>query len=233
VAVEQLTGGLYRVLLGRFQAYAWADADGVTLIDTGAADTGGQLAGALDEIGLDPTDVRRVVLTHFHDDHAGAAAEVRAWGEVEVLASASDAAVLRGDLAAAEPVLSPADLALHHQFTSAVPPAPPVVVDREVSDGDLLDFGGGARVIAVPGHTGGSIALHLPAHGVLLTGDAVIQWAGRIVAGVFNSDDDAARASFARLAEIDIEVAALGHGNPLLHNAQARLRQAITVRHER
>ena len=231
MAVEQLTSGLFRVLLDRYQAYVWNDADGTTLIDTGAADTGGQLAQALDEIDLAPSDVRRVVLTHFHEDHAGAAAEVRAWGDVEVVASPTDAAVLRGDAAAPEPALSPVDLALHRQFTSAVPPAPPVVVDREVTDGDVLDFAGGARVIAVPGHTGGSIALHLPEHGVLLTGDAVIQWAGRIVPGAFNSDDAAARASFARLAQLDIEVAALGHGNPLLHDAQARLRQALTLQH--
>jgi glyoxylase-like metal-dependent hydrolase (beta-lactamase superfamily II) len=228
VAVEQLTSGLFRVLLGRYQAYVWHDADGATLIDTGAADTGGQLAHALDEIDIEPQEVRRVVLTHFHEDHAGAAAEVRGWGEVEVVASPTDAAVLRGDVTAPEPVLSPANFALHRQLTSAVPPAPPVVVDREVTDGDVLDFGGGARVIAVPGHTGGSIAVHLPEHGVLLTGDAVIQWAGRILAGVFNTDDRAARASLARLGQFDFDVAALGHGNPLLHNAQERLRHAIS-----
>ena len=33
-----------------------------------------------------PGDLRRVMLTHFHEDHAGSAADIAAWGEVEVLA---------------------------------------------------------------------------------------------------------------------------------------------------
>ncbi|MGW3118294.1 hypothetical protein ACWDBW_14335 [Streptomyces sp. NPDC001107] len=43
-----------------------------------------------------------------------------------------------------------------------LPPAPPCRVDREVEDGGVLDFGGGAVVVAVPGHADGSMALHLP-----------------------------------------------------------------------
>jgi hypothetical protein len=41
VGGEQLTDNLHRLLLGPFQAYLWRDDDGVMLIDTGAADTGG------------------------------------------------------------------------------------------------------------------------------------------------------------------------------------------------
>lgn len=44
-------------------------------------------------------------------------------------------------------------------------------VDHELDHGDLIDFGGGARTVAVPGHTAGSIALYLPQPGVLFTGD--------------------------------------------------------------
>jgi glyoxylase-like metal-dependent hydrolase (beta-lactamase superfamily II) len=41
------------------------------------------------------------------------------------------------------------------------------------AEGDLLDLGGGAAVIGMPGHTDGSIAIRLPAHRLLFTGDAV------------------------------------------------------------
>ncbi len=44
-----------------------------------------------------------------------------------------------------------------------------------------------AVLVAVSGHTEGSIALHLPAPGVLFTGDAVAS-VGRTVLGVFNAD---------------------------------------------
>jgi glyoxylase-like metal-dependent hydrolase (beta-lactamase superfamily II) len=229
MAVEQLTGGLYRVLLGRFQCYVWRDADGVTLIDTGAADAGGELARALDEIGLEPQDVDRVVLTHFHDDHAGAAAEVRQWGGVEIVAHAAEAPIIRGDEVGPPPNMSRAEQVLHQRVATGLPPAPPVPVDREVRDHDVLDFAGGAHVISAPGHTDGSIALHLPTHGVLLTGDAVAEHLGRVILGVFNLDTEQAAMSLQRLADLDVEVAAFGHGQPVLQGAQSRLREAVAA----
>lgn len=42
-----------------------------------------------------------------------------------------------------------------------------------MTDGDELDFGGGARIVGIPGHTPGSIAIHLPKHCVLFTGKAI------------------------------------------------------------
>lgn len=66
---------------------------------------------------------------------------------------------------------------------AGLPPAPPVRVDREVRDGDVLDFAGGAHVISTPGHTDGSIALHLPEHGVLLTGDIAAEYEGEVILG--------------------------------------------------
>lgn len=65
-----------------------------------------------------------------------------------------------------------------------LPDAPPVRVDRDLSDGEVLDFG--ARVVHIPGHTDGSIALHLPEHGVLFTGDTVANVDDRTILGVFN-----------------------------------------------
>ena len=227
MGVEHLTGGLYRLLLGRFQAYLWRDDDVATLIDTGAADAGGEIATALDEIGLAPSDVVRVVLTHFHDDHAGAAAELRDWGGVEVVAHKSDAPIVRGEADGPPPNLSEEERPIHAQASAGLPPAPPVVVDREVRDGSVLDFGGGAHVLAVPGHTDGSIALHLPEHGILLAGDAVAEHLGRVVLGVFNLDTKQAARSMQRLAGLDVEVAAFGHGEPALHSAGDRLRQAV------
>jgi glyoxylase-like metal-dependent hydrolase (beta-lactamase superfamily II) len=46
-----------------------------------------------------------VVLTHFHEDHAGGAAELAALTGAQVLAHAADAAVLRREVPAREPVL--------------------------------------------------------------------------------------------------------------------------------
>lgn len=224
MGVEHLTGSLYRLLLGPFQAYLWRDPDGVTLVDTGAADAGAEIALALDEIGLAPTDITRVVLTHFHDDHSGNAAEIREWGGVEVIAHAADVPYLAGEPGPA-PNVPDDDRPLMERLAGRVPPAPPVTVDRAVTDGDVLPFGGGAQVIETPGHTAGSIALYLPEHRTLFTGDTVAEQLGRLIVGPFNLDNAQAVQSMRRLTELDVEVALFGHGQPVLHGAGALLRQ--------
>jgi glyoxylase-like metal-dependent hydrolase (beta-lactamase superfamily II) len=82
--------------------------------------------------------------------------------------------------------------------------------------------------VHVPGHTDGSIALHLPAHGVLLTGDAVAASPvdGQVMLGVFNLDREQAVTSFRRLAELDADVACFGHGDPVIGQASAALRES-------
>jgi glyoxylase-like metal-dependent hydrolase (beta-lactamase superfamily II) len=103
-------------------------------------------------------------------------------------------------------------------------------VDREVGNGDVLQFGGGVVVVvvAVPGHTDGPIALHLPSPGVLFTGDAAAN-AGRTMLGVFNTDHVRAVASLHRPAELEAETAVFGHGDPIPHDAAAALRAAAAA----
>jgi glyoxylase-like metal-dependent hydrolase (beta-lactamase superfamily II) len=105
---------------------------------------------------------------------------------------------------------------------------PPVPVDRELEDGDALDgWGAGARVLHVPGHTPGSVALHLPAEGVLFPGDNVAEAEGRVVLGPFNVDRAQAVASFRRLAALDdVGTVCVPHGEPLLSDVGRRLREA-------
>ncbi len=80
------------------------------------------------------------------------------------------------------------EVPIHQRVSAGLPDtAPPVPVDRELVDGDVLDFGGGAEILAIPGHTEGSIAIHLPRHGVLFTGDTVAN-VGTVMLGTFNQD---------------------------------------------
>jgi glyoxylase-like metal-dependent hydrolase (beta-lactamase superfamily II) len=122
------------------------------------------------------------------------------------------------------------ELPIHAEAAKQLPPGDPVHPERvtDLSDGDVLGFGGGARVVHAPGHTHGSIALHLPAHGVLFTGDAVAAApvTGSVMLGVFNLDRARAIASFHRLAGLDADVACFGHGDPVTGHASAVLRKA-------
>ena len=126
------------------------------------------------------------------------------------------------------PVFEDWEIPIHERVSAGLPEAAPPVsvvhelhVLHELHDGDVLDFGGGAEVLSVPGHTDGSIAIHLPHHGVLFTGDTVAN-VETVMLGVFNQDRAQTVASFKRLAALDVETACFGHGEPIASGAGIR-----------
>ena len=91
-----------------------------------------------------------VLCTHGHDDHIGAAGE---------LADATGAPVL----------LHPDDLML---WRVVYPDRTP----SQVADGDVLEVAGvTATVLHTPGHAPGAVCLHVPALGVVLSGDTLFR----------------------------------------------------------
>jgi glyoxylase-like metal-dependent hydrolase (beta-lactamase superfamily II) len=133
------------------------------------------------------------------------------------------------------PAFTAAEKVLYEQIKAAsggLPPAPPCRVDQELAGGDLIDLGGGAAVIGAPGHTDGSIAVHIPAQRLLFTGDSVAtNRAGQVILGPFNVDRDQAIQTFRALSGLDVDTACFGHGDPVRTDAAAALRDA--ARNER
>ncbi|MEU3705424.1 MBL fold metallo-hydrolase [Streptomyces anulatus] len=216
---------MFRFRIG--QAYLWRDGTDLTLIDAGDIDSAAVIEDAIRTLGLDPAGIRRIVITHGHRDHYGAAQELADRHGSEIIAHARDAPVVRGERPVPEPDLLDWELPLwEHGLT--VPEAPPTRVDREVTGGEVLPFGDGARVVHAPGHTAGSIAIHLPLHGVLFTGDTVAS-VERVMLGVFNVDRAEAAATFRRLAALAPRTVCVGHGDPLTENAAAAMEAAANA----
>ncbi|MDT5282610.1 MAG: hypothetical protein QOJ20_3805 [Mycobacterium sp.] len=217
-----ITPNLTMLRVNGWQLYVWRDKDSVTLIDTGAPGSGAEILSAVP--GID-----RMVLTHGHVDHSGSAAELHQPTGAPILAGAGDAAAIRTGTALPPPVFEDWEVPIHQRVSAGLPDtAPPVPVDRELVDGDVLDFGGGAKVLAIPGHTEGSIAIHLPRHGVLFTGDTIAN-VGAVMLGTFNQDRAQTVASFRRLAALDVETACFGHGEPIGSSAGTKLREAAAT----
>jgi glyoxylase-like metal-dependent hydrolase (beta-lactamase superfamily II) len=212
--------------LGVGRAYLVAEADRLTLIDTGLPKSADKVFAAIEAFGRRPEDVRQVIITHYHNDHAGSLADVVDRSGAQVLAHPLDAPVLRGERAPApantnavmRKILDMTDPGLHKPR--------PIRVDREVSDGDEIDLEGGARIVHTPGHTPGSISVYWPRRKLLFAGDAAANLFGvRPPVGWFTEDHDAARRSIKQLAELEFDVACFGHGKPVYNDASRAFRR--------
>lgn len=215
-----VTPNLTMLRVNGWQLYAWRDGDSVTLVDTGAPNSGAEILTAL-------RGLERIVLTHGHVDHCGSAAELHDATSATVFAGAGDAALIRGETAMPPPAFEDWEKPIHERVSANLPDvAAPVTALHELHDGDVLDFGAGAEVLAIPGHTEGSIAIHLPQYGVLFTGDTIAN-VGTIMLGTFNQDRARTVASFQRLSALDVETACFGHGEPIASGAGARIREIV------
>ena len=219
---EHVVPGVYRLPFDVGQAYVVEQPHGLVLIDTGAPGSGPAITGSLHALGLAADDLVEIVITHSHDDHRGSLAELLARTSAASIAHTADAPIIRGVQDQVPPNLTAEERPFAEAVAGPVPPAPAAPVTREAADGDAI---GGGRVIHVPGHTPGSIAVLFPALGVLFTGDTVASVNGSPILGPFNIDRQLARASVKRLAAFDFEVACFGHGAPLIGGAAEAIRR--------
>jgi glyoxylase-like metal-dependent hydrolase (beta-lactamase superfamily II) len=222
----EIIPGVHDIDLGMVHAYLYQEADRLTLIDTGLTDSAAAIVDAIDGIGRKIDDLKQIIVTHYHADHMGSLAELAERSGAKVLAHALDAPVVRGDKPEEEPRLSDLERPYAEEILKNVQPARHCPVDRELIDGGEIELGGGAQVVHVPGHTSGSIALHVPKRRVLFVGDAAARMPdGQLIVGVFNVDPAQTRASFRKLAELEFDAAFFGHGAPLDREASLGFRR--------
>lgn len=149
-------------------------------------------------------DVAFAAITHHHNDHSGNLKWAREIFGAEIVIPPNARPLLKGRL--------------------------PARGIRTVSDGQVFDLGGGARlhVLVTPGHSVDSVCYYLEEEGVLFTGDTML---GSTTTTV--SDLGAYRRTLERLLALpNLRVICPGHG-PLVHDPRERLRSYIDHRNMR
>ncbi len=237
--MKQISEQLYQISLGAVNVFVIED-NGLTLIDTGFKHSANKIFSAITQAGKNPQDIRRIILTHSHPDHAGSAAEIKKRLSIPVFAHARDAALIEKGVAGRLPMsVSPGmlnwliyNLAIRRDGNTI----PAVKVDEHLGDGDVLSVGGGLEVIHTPGHSAGHISLLLRNEGILLAGDICSHFGWLALSTVYEDRALGIR-SIRKAAQHDFDMAVFGHGitmkqeanKKLLHKFEANLVASILV----
>ena len=223
---EKIVEGLYLIPLPASNVHIWEWDGDLSVFDTGVPGSDHAILAAIDVIGHAADDVAEIVLTHFHRDHTGSAAELARRTGARVVAHHADAAIIEGREPPLPPRLTQLERPLAEMLLGDVanlpgPQPEPVRVDRLVEDGDVI--AGGGQIVTIPGHTRGSIAILLPERGVLVTGDSIATSDSAPILGPFNINTADAVNAVRKQAQLNFDIACVGHGHPIVGNASRKV----------
>jgi glyoxylase-like metal-dependent hydrolase (beta-lactamase superfamily II) len=213
----EIAPGVHAVRLLNVYAFL-IDEPQLSLIDAGLIGSAGRVQRYVKGIGRTLDDLGRIICTHAHPDHIGGVRELAGERDVDVLMHPADLEGLKVKLRDAVANRNRGQLIAY--FTRHPGEATPV------TDGQVLPILGGLQVVHTPGHTPGSICLYAARLKLLFAGDTlqVIRRRVTFASRVFSEDLPLARASVARMAELDVQTIAFSHYPPLRDGANEVLR---------
>ena len=189
--------GIHRLVLpipfveagGTVNAYAIDDADGgLTLFDSGLGTEPSRraLERGLAELGRKVEEVRRIIISHGHIDHYGAARFVRERSGARAFVHPADADKVAGHgprsslleyAAYLDRLGVPTDaiIRMGERYRSQGDLAQPLAEVEPLAAGQELEFRHfKGSILPMPGHTPGLVCLHVPEHRFVLSADHLL-----------------------------------------------------------
>jgi len=215
------------------------DEENLTLIDPAFLSQLPILENYLLDIGYDIKNVKRIILTHVHVDHAQAANEVKRKSGAKIYSHWIEAKYLGHDPPYSGPPstqetiekfqkLGVSITALEKQYGSL--DVEPINVDEQVTDGDMI---GSLKVIHTPGHTPGHISLYYEKDKLLLGADSIYKHVFGaegmyISAPQVSIDPVTAILSAQRLSKVNFDKLLMAHqDSPLMEGAKKAVEKLV------
>jgi hydroxyacylglutathione hydrolase len=179
------------------------------LIDAGTGMYSDTLNQDLMKIGSSVDVLTDIILTHSHIDHIG--------GVLPIIANASPTLHLHkseGEM------INSGDMRLTLSSTFGVE-LPSMRIDSLLEEGQELCLGDVCfKVYSTPGHSIGSICLHIEEQGILITGDTLFPGGSFGRVDFPTGSPQQLVASLKRITEWDFDIALPGHMNAITSNAK-------------
>lgn len=187
--------------------YLIRTASSMIMIDSCHAGDAEMIEKQLAEKGITPEEIKLLILTHGHMDHTGSAEYFKNKYQTTIAMDPIDCTILdiesRGLIGAVIKYLSRKEL---HRSLKIQP-------DIHLVHGQRMDqYGLSAQIIALPGHTRGSIGILLD-DGNLLAGDMFMNIITPSLAHIYENED-VLKKSRDRLKTYPITTVYPGHGKP-------------------
>lgn len=202
---------IHRIKCGNGNCYIIENGTNGILIDTGKKEYVNQV---IDQ--CKAYRVKLIILTHAHFDHAENAAQISDKLGIPIAMNEQDSDLIRSNLNQpmyATTILGKVVLSASMKDFSmrTIPPFKPSVL---LHDGDtLLDYGFNAQIIALPGHTSGSIGIDVDKKH-LIVGDALMNMFYPTVSMLFNNKEQVLE-SAGKISNIGDRTIFFGHGKPV------------------
>ena len=211
----------------------------MAVVDTGISGNGEAIVSYIRKIGRSPSDLRWIIVTHFHFDHSGSAAELHELTGARIVAHKDetepcpDGTLLlrKGNEGESPPTWYRWAQRVAGGGGGPRPPREPrrfpdTPVHETVEHGDVVPCMAGLQIIHSPGHTPGSISPLLTGPRALFLGDSVLNNIDRLSRPLMwdRSKRRQLDASLHALRDLEADLACFGHGPPLSEDVMTRVR---------